>query len=72
LAFPSPEAKVALGTRFRRMASNIPRLAVTSLTERPRVTGFTGVDVWDDWLRNDLDQLTTLRTARHCCSGSRM
>jgi hypothetical protein len=37
------------------MASNIPRLAITSLTERLRVTGFTGVDVWDDWLRNDLD-----------------
>ena len=44
-----------LGTRFGRMASNIPRLAITSLTERLRVTGFTGVDVWDDWLRNDLD-----------------
>ena len=36
--------------------SNIPRLAVTSLTERLRVTGFTGVDIWDDWLRNDMDQ----------------
>ncbi len=56
LAFLSPEAKVALGTRFGRMASNIPRLAVTSLTERLRVTGFTGVDVWDNWLRNDMDQ----------------
>lgn len=60
LAFLSPEAKVALGTRFGRMASNIPRLAVTSLTERLRVTGFDGVDVWDDWLRNDLDQLSAV------------
>ena len=60
LAFLSPEAKIALGTRFGRMASNIPRLAITSLTERLRVTGFTGVDVWGDWLRNDLDQLSAV------------
>ena len=56
LAFLSPEAQTALGDRFGRMASNIPRLAVTSLTERLRVTGFTGVDVWADWLRCDMDQ----------------
>lgn len=56
LAFLSPEAKEALGTRFGRMASNLPRLAVTSLSERLRVTGFTGADLWDDWLRNDMDQ----------------
>lgn len=56
LAFLSPESKAALGTRFGRMATNIPRVAVTSLTERLRVTGFSGVDVWPDWLRNDMDQ----------------
>ena len=56
LSFLSPEAKVALGSRFGRMASNIPRLAVTALAERLRVTGFTGADVWDDWIANDLDQ----------------
>ncbi|WNG95292.1 phage portal protein [Mycobacterium sp. ITM-2016-00318] len=56
LAYLSPEAKEALGTRFGRMASNLPRLAVTSLTERLRVTGYSGVDIWDDWLRNDMDQ----------------
>jgi hypothetical protein len=56
LAFLSPEVKTALGDRFGRMASNLPRLAVTSLIERLRVTGFTGVDVWRDWLRNDMDQ----------------
>ncbi|BBY42181.1 hypothetical protein MCEL_04760 [Mycolicibacterium celeriflavum] len=49
LAFLSPESKAALGTRFGRMATNIPRVAVTSLTERLRVTGFTGVDVWPDY-----------------------
>lgn len=62
LAFLSPEAKTALGERFTRMSSNIPRLAVTSLAERLRVNGFT-VDgtpdpgLWSTWLRNDLDQL---------------
>lgn len=58
LAFLSPEAKTALGNRFGVMASNIPRLAVTALAERLRVTGFTGdaAGIWPDWLRNDLDQ----------------
>ena len=57
LAFLSPEAKAALGNRFGVMASNIPRLAVTALAERLRITGFTGdADLWADWIRNDLDQ----------------
>jgi len=58
LSFLAPEAKAALGNRFARLASNIPRLAVTALAERLRVTGFTGADVWSDWLRCDLDQLS--------------
>jgi hypothetical protein len=56
LAFLTPEAKDALDSRFGRMASNIPRLAVTALAERLRVTGFTGADVWPAWISNDLDQ----------------
>lgn len=56
LAFLAPESRTALGDRFGRIASNIPRLAVSSIAERLRVTGFQGVDVWSDWLRNDLDQ----------------
>lgn len=57
LAFLSPEAKAALGSRFGVMASNIPRLAVTALAERLRITGFTGdPGLWADWIRNDLDQ----------------
>lgn len=61
LAFLSPEARAALGTRFGRMASNIPRVAVTALAERLRITGFL-IDrqpapaLWEDWLRADLDQ----------------
>lgn len=57
LAFLSADAAKALDGRFSRMASNIPRLAVGSLAERLRITGFTGADVWDDWVKNDLDQL---------------
>lgn len=58
LAFLSPEAKVALGNRFGIMASNIPRLAVTALGERLRITGFSGdIALWADWIRNDMDQL---------------
>jgi hypothetical protein len=56
LSFLSPEARTALGSRFGRMASNIPRLAVTALAERLRVTGFSDAAVWDGWLANDLDQ----------------
>lgn len=33
LAFLSPEAKEAIGQRFDRMTSNLPRLQVTSLAE---------------------------------------
>lgn len=61
LAYLAPEARLALGNRFGQMASNIPRLVVTSLSERLRVTGFrtNGDDdaLWQDWLANDLDQL---------------
>lgn len=60
LAFLAPEAREAMGNRFARVASNIPRLAVTALSERLRVSGFDGVDVWADWLRNDLDQLAPI------------
>lgn len=58
LAYLSPESKTALGNRFGRMASNIPRLAVTALAERLSVTGFSDEKLWADWLRNDMDQLS--------------
>lgn len=60
LAFLSPEAKIALGNRFGRMASNIPRLAVTALTERLQITGFSDETLWVEWLRNDLDLLSNV------------
>jgi hypothetical protein len=70
LAFLAPEAKTALGQRFGRIASNLPRLAITSLTERLRVAGFTGVDVWADWLRCDLDQESAIAHREALLLGS--
>jgi hypothetical protein len=56
LSFLSPEARIALGDRFGRMASNLPKLAVTALAERLRVTGFSDPELWTDWVRLDMDQ----------------
>ncbi|WP_079635081.1 phage portal protein [Mycobacteroides abscessus] len=70
LAFLSADARAALDNRFGRMVSNIPRLAVNSLAERLRITGFTDADVWDDWLRNDLDQLATVAHREALLYGS--
>ncbi|WP_422749769.1 phage portal protein [Mycobacterium sp. WMMD1722] len=58
LAFLSPEAKAALGSRFGVLCSNIPRVQITSLAERLRITGFAGADIWADWIRCDMDQLS--------------
>ncbi|KAB1947451.1 phage portal protein, partial [Brevibacterium linens] len=64
LAFLAPEAKTALGNRFGRMSSNIPRLAITAISERLRVTAFRtnhdDAQVWADWKLNDLDQMAGL------------
>jgi hypothetical protein len=70
LSFLSPEAKAALGSRFGRMASNIPRLAVTALAERLRIVGFSGADVWPDWIRNDLDQTSGIAHREALALGS--
>ena len=65
MAFLSPEARQAVGSRFGRLGVNIPRLAVNSLNERLRVTGFRLDDqpaptLWEAWIRNDLDQRAAL------------
>ena len=60
LAFLSPEAKVALGNRLPLIAANFPRLAVSSLAERLRITGFTGADVWHAWTANDMPQRSSI------------
>lgn len=65
MAFLSPEARQAVGTRFGRLAVNVPRLAVNSLNERLRVTGFDldgapSPSIWRSWIDNDLDQRAAL------------
>lgn len=62
MAYLAPEAREALGSRFGRMSTNLPRLAVNSLAERLRVTGFLvdgapDAQLWADWMREDLDQM---------------
>ena len=62
LAYLSPEARKSIGQRFDRIAVNLPRLAVSAIAERLRVTGFTDAEgkrdatLWDAWVRSDLDQ----------------
>ncbi len=65
LAYLSPEARTAVGTRFGRIGVNIPRLSVNALNERLRVTGFRrdgqpDPELWKSWIANDLDQRATL------------
>ncbi len=65
LAFLSPEALTGVGNRLTALSSNVCRLAVISLAERLRVTALTrdgqpDARLWDWWLRNDLDDLSTI------------
>ncbi|MGW8565174.1 phage portal protein [Isoptericola sp. NPDC055881] len=62
-AFLAPEAREALGERLRALAVNFPRLAVESLAERLRLTGFRldgpdsepDADLWRIWRRGGLE-----------------
>ncbi|MFN7244406.1 MAG: phage portal protein, partial [Dietzia cercidiphylli] len=62
LAYLTPEAREAIGTRFDRLAVNVPRLLVSALAERLQVTGFDvagtrSEQLWNLWTGSDLDQL---------------
>ncbi|OBK86629.1 hypothetical protein A5649_19485 [Mycolicibacter heraklionensis] len=46
LAFLSPESRKALNNRLCRMSVNVPALAVSSLAERLRITGFDDPAAW--------------------------
>lgn len=62
-AFLAPASREALGDRLRMLAVNFPRLAVESLAERLRVTGFRrddpeaapDGDLWRIWRRNGME-----------------
>lgn len=58
LTFLAPEIRASLNNRLSRVSVNVPRLLVDSVAERLRVTGFDGVDLWPEWLANDLDQMS--------------
>ncbi|WP_409485133.1 phage portal protein [Arsenicicoccus dermatophilus] len=75
LAYLAPEAREALGERLGALSSNLCRLAVTSLAERLRVTGFTldgkpCTQLWDAWRRCDLDQLAGVAHREALALGS--
>lgn len=62
LAYLTREARDAIGTRFDRLAVNVPRLLVSALSERLTVSGFDVAGtrseaLWSHWLASDLDQL---------------
>ena len=60
LAYLSADSKIALA-RFDILSVNVCRLQVNSLSERLRVNGFSGnADVWSEWVRNDLDQWSSI------------
>lgn len=65
LSYLAPDARVALGGRLGQVSVNIPRLLVSSISERLRVAGFTrdgepDPASWTTWTANDLDQLSAV------------
>jgi hypothetical protein len=75
LAFLAPDSKKALGDRLSRMSVNIPKLAVTALAERLRVIGFArdgepDLEIWSDWIANDMDQLAVVAHREALTLGS--
>lgn len=71
LAFLAPEARDALGGRFGVLGSNLCRLAVTALSERLRITGFSGdAEVWPHWIAADMDQLAPIAHREALTLGS--
>uniref|UniRef100_UPI000AFF6B85 phage portal protein n=1 Tax=Dietzia cinnamea TaxID=321318 RepID=UPI000AFF6B85 len=62
LAYLTPEAREAIGTKFDRLAVNVPRLLVSAISERLTVSGFDVAGqrsdkLWSLWTGSDLDQL---------------
>lgn len=60
LSFTAPEVQKALNGRFPKVSVNYIRLAVNSVAERLRVTGFDNPAAWPLWLANNLDQRSAL------------
>lgn len=60
LAFLAPEAREALGGRLTHLSVGVPALLVDSITERLRVVGFDGADVWGTWNALDMPERAVL------------
>lgn len=60
LSFTAPEVQKALSGRFPKVSVNYIRLAINSIAERLRVTGFDNPAAWPLWLSNNLDQRSAL------------
>lgn len=77
MAFLSPEARAALGTRLRSLASGYPRLVVDSLNERLNVVGFRDSEpgdpynarIWEAWTANDMENESVIATAEALTVG---
>lgn len=70
LAFLAPEARKALGNRLTALSVNVPRLLVDAISERLRIVGVDGDDVWPSWIAADLDQLAPLAHREALTLGS--
>ncbi len=75
LAFLSPESRTGVGNRLDRLTSNVCKLAVISLAERLRITALTrdgqpDPRLWDWWVANDLDDLSTIAHREALAFGS--
>jgi len=75
LSFLSPEARTALAGRIQQVSVGIPRLVVSTLVERLRVTGFLrdgrpDAGLWRTWTRSDLDQLAPVAHREALTLGS--
>lgn len=75
LTYLSPESRTALAGRIQQVSVNVPRLVVSTLVERLRVTGFLrdgrpDPGLWATWTRGDLDQLAPVAHRESLTLGS--
>lgn len=77
MAYLSPEARAALGTRLRALSIGYPRLVVDSLNERLNVVGFRDSEpgdpynarIWEAWTANDMENESVIATAEALTVG---
>ena len=60
IAFVSEESQKAIGDSLARLVVNIPKVVIGELASRLRVVGFRPEGLFDEWIRQDLDQLAPI------------